>query len=192
MINIQPILKILSNMSKREKIILYCALTFISFTLADRLIISPIVHKVQILNKEIKEAESDIKKDLRILAHKDRILADSKKYSKLLSSLISGDEEMTLILKEVENLANKSGIYLVDMKPGGQSDETSNKYIVNLNCEAEMEQLMEFMYIVEDSEKLLTIEKYQISPKSADSSAARCKMMISKIVTLDDENTNKK
>ncbi len=193
MISIMPLYVKLTHMSKREKIIFYCALIFLSVTVADRFIISPIFHKMQTLNKETNETKTAIRKDLHILVHKDRILSDSKKHKNLLSSLMSDEEEMTSILKEIENLANKSGIYLVDMKPGGLADiEVSKKYTVNLNCEAQMEQLMEFMYSVEKSDKLLTIERYQISPKSRDSSVARCRMTISKVVMLENNNVNKK
>ena len=45
-----------------------------------------------------------------------------------------------------------------------------------------MEQLVDFMYNIENSDKLLMIEKYQISPKSKESSVAKCAMSISKIV----------
>ena len=87
------------------------------------------------------------------------------------------------MLKEIENIANNAAIYLIDMKPMGlKGDESSRKYTVTLNCEAQLEQVADFMYSIEDSEELLTIEKYQMSPKARDSSVVRCRMTISKLV----------
>ncbi|PIQ86101.1 MAG: hypothetical protein COV73_05065 [Candidatus Omnitrophica bacterium CG11_big_fil_rev_8_21_14_0_20_43_6] len=40
--------------------------------------------------------------------------------------------------------------------------------MINLNCEAQMEQLVNFMYNMENSSSLLSIEKYQLAPKAKD------------------------
>ena len=135
------------------------------------------------LNEEIQEKQSSIRKNLHILAQKDRISSEITKYTTFLSSTESDEEEMTSLLKEIEGLANKSSVYLVDMKPAGlKSAGSSKKYLISLNCEAQMEQLTDFMYNIENSNKLLTIEKYQIAPKSKESSVVRCSMSIAKIV----------
>jgi Tfp pilus assembly protein PilO len=134
------------------------------------------------LDKEIREKESAIKKNIRIVSQKDRILTESAKYSSFLSTSESEEEEMTSILKEVEIIANKNSVYLFDMKPASSRNiGASKKYTINLNCEAQMEQLTEFIYNIENSNKLLTIEKYEISPKSKESSIAKCSMSISRI-----------
>ncbi|MDB4349755.1 hypothetical protein OAA99_02240 [Omnitrophica bacterium] len=174
---------LLSRMSKREKSVFYIAAVVISLTVLDRLVVYPIFSKMGELTEEISEKETGIKKSLHILAHKDRILAASVKYKTLIRSSKSEEEEMTVLLKEIETLANESSIYLVDMKPGGLEDTgPSKKYLLNLNCEAQLQQLVEFMYSIEKSDKLLTIEKYKISPKAKESSVARCSMSISKMV----------
>lgn len=173
----------LAHLSKREKIIFYAAISFVSLTLLDRLIISPIYSKIKSLNEEIRERESSIKKNLHILAQKDRISFEIAKYTSFLNNAKSEEEEITSALKEIEGLANKAGVYLVDMKPVGLKPAGASKeYLINLNCEAQMEQLIDFMYNIENSNKLLTIEKYQISPKSKESSVVRCSMSIAKIV----------
>jgi 23S rRNA A2030 N6-methylase RlmJ len=137
------------------------------------------------LDKEIREKELNIKKGLRILAQKDKVTSEIAKYASILSSLKSEQEDVTPILKEIEILANKTSVYLVDMKPAGlKSSGTSKKYLINLECEAQMEQLTEFMYNIENSNKLLSIEKYQISPKSKESSVATCSMTIAKMIAL--------
>lgn len=183
MFKIQTFYTILARLSKREKLILYVAVSFVSLTLLDRLIISPSFSKMKSLNREIQEKESGIKKNLHILAQKDRILAESAKYNSFLSSPESGEDQLTSLLKEIENYANKASVYLIDMKPSGVKDiGPSKKYLINLNCEAQVEQLTNFMYNIENSSELLTIEKYQISPKAKESSVARCSMTISKII----------
>ena len=182
-LKLQAFYTILARLSKREKIILYSATFFISLSLLDRSIIYPIASKIESLNKEIQDKEVGIVKNLRILAQKDRILAESAKYASFLNSPKTEEEQMSYLLKEIESLANKSSVYLVDLKPAGlKSTGSVNKYSINLNCEAQMEQIAEFMYNIENSNSLLSIDRYQISPKSKESSVAKCSMSIGKIV----------
>lgn len=163
--------------------ILYGAMCFVLLMLMDRLVIYPIFYKIDTLNKDIRKKESDIRRNLRILTYKDRILEERKKYASFLVSSKSQEEEMTLLLKEIEGLAGDSSINLVDMKPAGlQESGASQRYIINLNCEAGMEQIINFMYNIENSGKLLSIEKYKISPKSRESDVASCSITIFKIV----------
>jgi Tfp pilus assembly protein PilO len=151
--------------------------------LLDRLAIYPIFSKIDELNKEIQKKEADIKKNLRILSHKDNILEERQKYANFLSDSKSEEEEMTSILKSIEELASESFINLVDMKPMGlKTSDSSKRYVINLNCEARMGEIVEFMYAIENSTKLLSIEKYKISPKSKESTMASCSITIFKIV----------
>jgi Tfp pilus assembly protein PilO len=135
------------------------------------------------LNKEIITKESQVKQDLRILAQKDRVLAQIARYSSFLGSMGSQEEEIVSALKEIENLANKSSIYLVDLKPAGQKIFGASKgYMIALNCEAQMEQIAEFIYNIQSSNRLFVVEKIQISPKSKDSSVAKCSLSIAKVI----------
>ncbi len=176
----------LGRLSKKEKIIFYVASSLISLLVLDRAIISPVFSKIQSLNKEIQDKQDEVKKNLKILSQKDRILAQGNKYSAFLSdSVMSEDEQVTLVLKELESLANKSQVYLVDMKPAGvKASGSSKRIMINLNCEAQMEQLVDFMYNMEESASLISIEKYQITPKAKDSSVAKCSISVYKVVGL--------
>lgn len=180
---LQGLYAALARLSKREKLILYCTITIISILVLDRLIVSPLFHKMKSSDEQLVQKIAHIRKSIHILTQKDRILSERARYYALMRSLESEQEEVTSILKEIEKIANDSSVYLVDMKPGDtKSIGTSKKYIINLSCEAQMEQLATFMYNIESSNKLLTIEKYQISPKANESSVAVCSMSVSKMV----------
>lgn len=171
------------RLSHREKLVLYCAVSVVSLTILDRLIIGPLFHKMKSSDEKLVQKIAEIKKNIHILSQKDKIASESGRYYALMRSLESEQEEVTSILKEIEKIANDSSVYLVDMKPGDvKATGTSKKYTINLNCEAQMEQLASFMYNIESSTKLLTIEKYQISPKASESSVATCSMSVSKMV----------
>lgn len=180
---LQTFYAFMARLSKKEKIIFYAAIFFVSLALLDCLIVSPVHSKIKSLDEKIKEKESGVKKKLHISARKDKIASEIIHYDSFLSSAKSEEEEMTSLLKEIESLANKTSVYLVDMKPAGLKDKGEfRRYSINLNCEAQMEQLIDFMYNIENSNKLFSIEKYQIGPKSKESSIVKCSMSVVRVV----------
>ncbi len=182
MIDLQTISKKIANLSPRERLIFNLSAAFVLLMILDRTVISPIFSQIETLNKETQQQEATIKKNLRLLAQKDKILAQSSKFESYLNSSLSQDEEVTAMLKEIEDLANKNSVYLIDLKPGDiKQSGATKKYLINLSLEAQMDQLAVFMYGVESSDRLFTIEKYQIEPKSRESSVARCTMIISRV-----------
>lgn len=181
MVDIKKLYSFFSHLSKRERLIFNVAFVFISLTILDRLIIYPVISKMKSLDKEIIEETSRIKRDLHIVAQKERIIKESSNYTRYSMQDLSTEEVTTLLLKEIGDIASKTSVYLIDIKPTGiKEEEVYIRYFVNINCEAQMEHIMQFIYDIENSNNLLKIDKYNISPKSADSSVARCKMTISK------------
>ncbi|HAH21273.1 MAG: hypothetical protein A2Y00_02430 [Omnitrophica WOR_2 bacterium GWF2_43_52] len=182
MVKIQSLYAVIARLSKREKLVLYGAAFFVSLTVLDRLVVSAVIGKMRHLDAQIKEKTDAARENLKLLARKERIIAETKKYASFLNNEQSREELVTSVLKEVEDLANKSQVYLIDIKPAGFKDSGSiREYTISLNCEAQMGQLVEFMYSIEKSSLLLSIDKYQLSPKAKESSLARCSMSVSKI-----------
>lgn len=175
----------LSRLNKREKLVFYGAVIFISLALVDRLVIGPVFSKLKVLDSRIRQESEIIRKNARIVAEKERIAAVSSQLSAYSRKTGTQEEEVAHLLGEVEKLARKTSLYIVDMKPLGVSeDSVSRKYSVDLNCEAQMEQIANFMYEIESSQILFFVETFNITPKSQDSSVAKCNMRISSVIFL--------
>lgn len=171
------------RLSKREKFVLYGAVFFVSLVFLDRLVLGSILSKIKLLNKEIQSQEATIKKSLHILVQKDRIKKEANKYASFVTPAQSQEEEIVFFLKGIEELANKCSVYVIDIKSVGLAEEgIFKKYLVRLNCEAQMEQLTALFYELESSNRMLKIEKYDIRPKTQGSSIVRCTVSISKAV----------
>ncbi|MFA6216151.1 MAG: hypothetical protein WDL87_00655 [Candidatus Omnitrophota bacterium] len=180
---LEEIRKIITRLSKREKMVLYAAIAVLSLTAMDRLMVSPFLSKMKSLDSDIQKKEKEIKNALHVLGLKNRITAEILQYASYVGGTQSEEEQVTLLLKEIEVLTSKSSVYLIDMKPAGAKNIGSCvKYMVTVNIEAAMDKLIDFMYIIESSSKLLTIQKYQISPKTEGSNVAKCTMTIFKTV----------
>jgi Tfp pilus assembly protein PilO len=171
------------RLSKREKIIFCVAIGVASLLFLDRLAISPVFDKMAALNEKIRDKRASIKRTLRILAQKQRIEGQKARFPSYSFGIGSQEEGLTALLREIENLANKTSVYLIDVKPtGSRKEEFAQKYLVSIKCEAQMEQLIYFIYNIEKSDRLLTIEKYRINPKTEESSIANCSMVVAQIV----------
>ena len=107
-----------------------------------------------------------------------------ERYMGYLNQAGSENEEMVVLMREIENLANTSGISVTDIKFSGKNIQVKPlpKYMVNVSCEGSMESLINFMHNIENSKRLLSIEKYQISPKSSKSSDVQVSLVVSEAV----------
>ena len=93
------------------------------------------------------------------------------------------NENLSLTLQEIENYATESSVDLITIKPQGLIQQRQwNAYEISLNCEGEMEQIMEFMYKIEYSNNLFLIGRYQMTPKRKNSSLVSCSMRVYKII----------
>ena len=138
--------------------------------------------EVERLEEEIKKKELLIKKDLRFLSLEKEINKEVSSYQSYFSQVISADEEMNALLKIIESFAREVGINLLYIKPAGfKTDETQSKYSIDLNCQGEMNQVIDFIYRIESSKKLLIVERLSIVPESEESSIANCRITVSEI-----------
>ncbi len=181
--SIKSVVSFVSRLSKRERTIFYATVFIVSAFLLDRMILSPILFKIKQLDEAIRLQEETIEQSLIIVTQEKRIEAESERYVPYLSESQTEEKEITAFLKEVENIAKKSSVYLIDIKPSGKDvDGGSTKYFVKLNFEAQMDQVFHFFYDVTSFKQLIKLEDYQISPKTEGSSVVTCSVSISKVI----------
>lgn len=172
-----------AKLNKTERRILAATLVLLGFAFIDRVIVMPITTTLHGLSQSVKEQETSIKKSMNVLLHKDTIIAESREYMSYSVEAKNAEEEMVGLLREVERVAERAGVSLVYVKPGTVKEEKGiKKYYANLECEAPMEQVATFFHDIESSNQLVKIEKYQIQPKSKDSSIARSTVSVYKTV----------
>ncbi|MCK4248849.1 MAG: hypothetical protein KAX15_03635 [Candidatus Omnitrophica bacterium] len=156
-----------SRLSDREKTILYITIFIISIVFLDQMILSPIMTKMSQLSKDIDFQEETIKRNLTILARKDKIVEEQNKYSPYLVARRKSDEEEDRSFSlELQALA-KDTIDLIDIRSSGinKIGLLSRQYVIDLNFEAEMKYIFQFLYKIENSDKLYSVEKYNIRSK---------------------------
>ncbi|MDD5348457.1 MAG: type 4a pilus biogenesis protein PilO [Candidatus Omnitrophica bacterium] len=179
---ITNVLEVYKHLSPKEKFFLYCAAIVIAGLVLDAAILRPFVRRLDVLSKETAELKTRTIGDLTLLRYGDRIQKQRADYSSYLTNVESDNEEFAVILKEVETVATKAVISILDIKPSGVKEtDPVKKYVVNVSCEGTMEKLMEFMYSIETAPRLLFIEKYELTPKSKDTDLVKVTMSIGKL-----------
>ncbi len=181
LVNLKVLNDFFIRLSKQERIIFYITIGFLFAALFVNLLWWPSWDNIEELNQEIINKQKTINVDLRLIGMQDIIEKETEKYTDYFLELGSSEDEIILIQKEIQSLASDSGVYIGYIRPADITNEGIFKiYHVNVNCEGEMPKMVKFLYDVESSPRLLTVEKYTIVPKSEGSSIAQCRMMIAK------------
>jgi Tfp pilus assembly protein PilO len=173
------------KLARKEKIGLGISLVFLAAAFLDRLIINPLRIRFYRLDQQIKISEKQLGGDLRNLKQKDLISEEYEKYLPYIKRSGSDEEEAARLLGEIEALARKSSVYLVDMKPRRPKEtEVYKEYAVEIEAEGQMESLVSFMHQVNASSQLLRIETLRLTPAKAESDLLKASMLITKVLAL--------
>ena len=173
------------KLSKKEKIGLSVAFAFLALAFLDRLLISPIRTKFNALNLQIRISEKQLGGDMRNINQKKFIGEEYEQYLPYIRRSGSDEEEVAKILGEIEALARKSSVYLVDMKPRKPREvEFYKEYTVEIEAEGYMESLMSFIYQVNTSSQLLRIETLRLNLTKGGSNVLSASMLITKVLIL--------
>ncbi len=172
-----------AKMSQKEKMIAYVSLGCVLVAFFDIFILQAIMARVHSIDEQIKTKELLIKKDLKILSQKSVIEKQEHLYSVYSVEVKSQEEEISAVLKEIEQLATKAAVTLIEVKPTDlKTEKVIKRYSISLNCEATMEQLANFMNLIVDSPVLFTIDAYNLASRDKEKGILKCNMVISKIV----------
>ena len=179
---LDPIQIFVKRLSKKERILFYIAVIFVSLALLVRVIIYPAFGKMSSLNENIEDMKLLIEKNKRFLSHRDEIASLSSQLASYLGEEGSPEEELTLFLELIDNIADESEVHLLSRTPEGfKTEELKKIYSIRLRCEGTMRQIVEFIYNIENSQKLLNVDRYIITPKEEGSTTADCRMFVSKV-----------
>ena len=174
----------LTQLSGREKKILYVVIALLVVLVGYHGIWTPMTHKFSELDDEIFATQMRFRKAKTLIRQKNDVVEASKKYVNLEKMDAGTDEEeIAKLLNFVEQTARKDSTSLSDVKPQPvKSDKVTKEYAVELNAEGELTSLIEFIYELEHSEQLLKIEKVDIAPKEEKSALLRASLTVTRIV----------
>jgi len=169
----------ISELPKRQRRIVYIAAGLIAAFLFDKVILQTARSRIKNVNNGIFIQEKRLQKYLQILSKEDLVTSEYQKYTEGVSQGNSEEEEKLKLLSEVEKIARNASVVLKDIKPGPtKAIGLYKKYTIEIEVESEMNYLIDFIYQLEKTSRLLRIEKFQLRPKEAKSKTLKTQMTI--------------
>lgn len=174
-----------SHLSTRERRILQLAAGFILLLLIDKAVFTRVWEMYSSMEARITEEEGMYIRNLVNLKRKEIVESDYAKCSSLIRPAGSDEEENASLLSEVEQLARSNQTVLVDMKPREvKTHQFHKEYAADMDAEAEMENLIKFIYSIEQSPQLMKITSAKITLKEAESTFVRARLTATKTIFL--------
>ncbi|MGH9428684.1 MAG: type 4a pilus biogenesis protein PilO [Terriglobia bacterium] len=175
--------QLLSRLSKRERSVVYATVVIVFLASTERLVLHPIVSRLNELDEEILLKENRLRRNLRDLAAREGVRNAYSRYAAYALSAGSDEEEMGRLLNEIEGLARKSGLSLVNMKPRPAAKiNVGKQYPVEVEVVTEMASLISFMHGLHSSKYLLMVKQLRLAPKGGRTTQVNAYLLISETV----------
>lgn len=174
---------ILSNLSKREKYLFYIIMALIILWIGMVFIIKPLLDKWKGLDEKISLASLKMEKNRKILSLKEKIQSDYDNFASAIKKKSSEEEEMAKFLTEIESLAQSSLVHISDIKPrSAKKTRFYDEYVIEVEAEGDISQVSKFIYDIQDSPRLLKIDKFSLGTKGAGTNLLKCNILIGKVL----------
>ena len=164
------------NLFPREKRILMTTAGIVVVALLYHFLLEPFSKQWRDFSTEIQVAEARLHKTRLLLRKKTEIEEEFRKYASV-SQPSSG--AMTGILQEVEGLAQKAGLEILDMRPLPQKKKgLFQEQGLEVSAEGNAPQFAQFVYSLLESPNSLKIEKLELNSKAGQSQLLRALVVV--------------
>lgn len=177
------IFSLIPQLPKRKRYLLYAAIAVLGVVFFERMVLRTAMGGIKKINNEVFIQEKKTRKALEILLQEEPIIKEYAKCIEGVGQKYSGEEEKAKLLYEIERLARSASISLKNIKPGlTKKIGPYEKYTAEIDVESTMNYLVDFIYRLERSPRLLRIEDFQLRPKEKESSTIRGRLTITEIL----------
>lgn len=177
----------LSRLGKKERYIAYIAVFIAGAVIFDKLVLGPILKRLKDLNITISRKEKELNNALQIIAQKENINSTYQEYSKDIMQKLSDQKETAQLLSEIEKIAKKTGVSLIGMKPSQvKENKFHNEYIVQIEAEADVSSLVDFLYKLERTSKLIRVGEFRLAAKQKSGNTLKMDMVVKSITIVPD------
>ncbi|MDD2702656.1 MAG: hypothetical protein PHC33_01440 [Candidatus Omnitrophica bacterium] len=153
--------------SKRESIVLFITIGVVGFSIFLNSALVPVLHKNEMLNKKVALSKRKLMSYRRLLSREGKIKNEYSRFFSGVTGLGEQGDTYVAVLYILENLAEESGIRIVDIRPrgstGGVSFEKNTLFF--MRTEGSLEGYVKFMYELENPLSLIRIKSFQLGVK---------------------------
>ena len=158
-------------MSRRERLLAASGVVAVCVVLMDQLVLGPWLRHTTKVGQEIHRLEEGIRTYHQLLTRAPQINAEVDLYKEFVRNEAEPEPDMAALLREVELLGGQSGVSLGEVKPlEGSSNALYREYAVDVQYRASMEQAVHFLYLLQSSKLLFSIQKAAVEKSNDDPS----------------------
>ena len=164
------------TLKRNQKIIIYLCLEALSVFLIERFLISGLRQRLRNLHQQIRLAEARLKKDLEIQKTKDKILADIDYCQPYLKMAATNEKQIIAeLLRGIEGITRASGGSIVNLNPQEEVEQAKayRKYKAVFRLEVNFQQLLNFLYKVQESKLLIKLDRFSVVSKDEQAKTLR-------------------
>lgn len=173
----------LNKFSSRERLFFYLGIVILIGLFLYFVVIEPAWNEWQNLNEEIYSKERLLLKNLKILSQREQIASLYDRYAENIKMKGSDQEEIAVILREIENVARSSKVYITDIKPlKVDNKEFYKEYFVELEAEGGISNLTKFIYDLQSSKQILKVRRLNLNAKAGKGDMLKGHIIVTKIL----------
>ena len=174
----------LASLNTREKGLVFATLGVILLSLIYGFGLKPAGLKWAGLNRQVLNKEIALRRNIKFIRQKQEISNIYGQYSGLIKKRATDEEEMADLLNIVENIATDTNIRIANIRPKPtKRSEFYKKYVLEMNCQAAIEDYIEFIYNLQKSGQSVRVEKLKLTSQGRDTPLLKARMLITKVLT---------
>lgn len=178
-------MKKIPSLSPREKNIFYITVVVISAYVIYNFLISPFIIKWRKTNQDFRQKTVKLQKYLQILHRAKRLQQWHESVPFDLKASEIQENGVTKILSYVETISKKSSVQITNISPGNMEGHGNYKFMfVELELKGRMRNIVEFIYNIESSPMMFTVEKLEISSTPEKSKNVKVFLEIKKLIII--------
>ena len=140
------------QLKPRERLLAVGSGLVLLLVMMDRLVLNPWLRQGQVIRQETQRMERTLQHYSQLLARKDRIAAQLDAYRPYLRPVLGDELQTASLIKELEDLAQRSHLTLGDVKPlAVEANPLLKRYPLDVQFECTLEEWVDFVIRVESS-----------------------------------------
>lgn len=168
-------------LSKRERQILFCCLIVLGIYCFFNMIWKPLVRLGEELKQKRGTDETVLEKELKVIAKGKEIVPEYNRYLNSFGQKRSDEEQMSYVISAIESLSNQNNVRVSEMKPRKvRKVDFYNIFSVSLTMEGSLQEIIQFVYVLQNPPHYFQIEAIRIEKKSMQDTMLQSQLLLSR------------
>lgn len=175
-------MEMLKHLSKRERALFIVAAACIVLAIVYRVVMIPVRDHSREMDTRIQSLSRELAILQRMASERGEVAAEYRRMATMLPPGASEREEISSMLAQLEQIASRHAVSLLDVKPRKtKEEEWAKTYSVELEIEGDARQLVKFLHELNTVPGAIRVDDLQIRRKDKSQEILRVSLLASKL-----------